>query len=109
MDHSLAGNLGKRWIEASRLILERQLAGNAVEGSRMGAGMDWVELMQRHKRQGAIGKSCCRNGCVEVEGELDLEVGTSYWSFSTLERLRVEEKFGLEQERFRSSNSCILP
>jgi hypothetical protein len=79
MERSLVDNLGKKLIEASRLNLERQLAGNAVEGSRMDVGTDWVGLMQKHKQLEAIDKSCCRNGCVAVEEELDPEVETSCW------------------------------
>jgi len=37
-EHSLVDNLGTRLIEASRLILERRLAGS-VAGSKMDASM----------------------------------------------------------------------
>jgi hypothetical protein len=64
--------------------------------------------MQKHKQQEAIGRSCCKNDCGWVE-EVGPEVGRSYWSSLTLERFGVEEKFDLEQERFRLNNSCIRP
>jgi len=64
--------------------------------------------MQKHKRQEAIGRSCCKNGCGWVE-QVGPEVGKSCWSSLTWERFEVEEKFDLEQERFRLNNSCIRP
>jgi hypothetical protein len=64
--------------------------------------------MQKHKQQEAIGRNCCKNGCGWVE-EVEPGVGRSYWSSLTLERFGVEEKFDLEQERFRLNNSCIRP
>ena len=106
-EHILVGNLGTRLIEAFRPILERQLAGS-VEGSMMDASMDSVWMMQRRKQQEEIGRSCCKNGCGWVE-QVGPGVGRSCSSSLTLERFGVEEKFDLEQERFRSSNSCIRP
>ena len=74
----------------------------------MDASMDSVWMMQRRKQQEEIGRSCCKNGCGWVE-QVGPEVGKSCWSSLTWERFEVEEKFDLEQERFRLNNSCIRP
>jgi hypothetical protein len=107
MEHSLVGNWGMRLIGASRLIQELQLVGS-VEGSMRDASMGPVGSMQRHKQQEVIGMSCCKNDYGWVE-EVELVVGKSCLSSLTLVRFEAREKFDLEQEHFRWSNSGIRP